>query len=225
LYISLRKHDDNHIHGFLISSASAFVAGSFEVLKTIALGASYKKVPAGEVIFNEGAVCCFYHQLVSGSVRWINIDDEGNEFIQNMIEPGECFGEMPLFDEEPYAATAIAETDTVIIRLHRSLFQQLLLERPDIHFAFTKLMSQRLRFKFLLLKELAHHDPEQSISSLLGYLKQKKKNICTKCNKVNLTRQQIANMTGLRVETVIRTIRHLHDKGSLVIEKGKVYYA
>lgn len=191
----------------------------------LALGASYKKVPAGEVIFNEGAACCFYHQLVSGSVRWINIDDEGNEFIQNIIESGECFGEIPLFDEDPYAATAIAETDAVIIRLHRSLFQQLLLEKPDIHFAFTKLMSQRLRFKFLLLKELAHHDPEQSISTLLGYLKQKKKNICTKCNKVNLTRQQIANMTGLRVETVIRTMRHLHDKGELKIERGKVYYA
>ena len=132
---------------------------------------------------------------------------------------------MPLFDDEPFAATAIADADSVIIRLHRSLFQQLMMERPDIHFAFTKLMSQRLRFKFILLKELAHHDPEQSISTLLNYLKQNKKNICTKCNKVNLTRQQIANMTGLRVETVIRTIRHLHEKGSLIIEKGKVYYA
>jgi len=191
----------------------------------LALGATYKKVPAGELIFREGGVCCFYHQLISGTVRWVNIDDEGNEFIQNMIEEGECFGELPLFDEEPYAATAIAETDSVVLRLHRSLFLQLLLEKPDIHFAFTKLMSQRLRFKFLLLKELVHHNPEQSISTLLNYLKRNNKSICIKCNKVNLTRQQIANMTGLRVETVIRAIRLLHDKGSLVIEKGKVYYA
>ena len=191
----------------------------------LALGAVYKRVGAGETIFREGTACCFYHQLVNGSVRWVNIDDNGNEFIQNMIEPGESFGELPLFDNEPFAASAIAETDSVIIRLHRSLFQQLIMERPDIHFGFTKLMSQRLRFKFLLLKELAHHDPEQSISTLLNYLKQNKKNICSKCNKINLTRQQLANMTGLRVETVIRTIRHLHDKGTLTIAKGKVYYA
>ena len=189
----------------------------------LALGATYKKLKAGDIIFHEGCVCCFYHQLVSGSVRWVNIDDNGSEFIQNMVEPGECFGEIPLFDNEPFAATAIADTECVIIRLHRSLFQQLLLERPDIHFTFTKLMSQRLRFKFLLLKELAHHDPEHSIVTLLSYLKQNKKSICTQCNKINLTRQQIANMTGLRVETVIRAIRHLHEKGALVIEKGKVY--
>jgi CRP/FNR family transcriptional regulator, cyclic AMP receptor protein len=189
----------------------------------LALGAAYKKVAAGEVIFREGSTACFYYQLVSGSVRWVNIDDDGKEFIQNLIEPGECFGEMPLFDGEPFAATAIAETDSVIIRLHSSSFHQLIMERPDIHFAFSKMMSQRLRYKFLLLKELSKHDPEHSIITLLHYLKEKKKNICGKCNKVNLTRQQIANMTGLRVETVIRAMRHLHDKGQLLIEKGKVY--
>lgn len=190
----------------------------------LTLGATYKKVAAEEVIFTEGAPCSFYHQLVSGSVRWVNIDDNGTEFIQNIIEPGECFGEMPLFDNGPYAASAIANTESVIIRLHQSFFSQLLSERPDIHLAFSKMMSERLRFKFLLLKELANHNPEKSISTLLSHLKSKKRNICTICNKVNLTRQQIANMTGLRVETVIRTIRHLHDKGELVIEKGKVYY-
>lgn len=189
----------------------------------LTLGAAYKKVNTGDIIFHEGTECNFYHQLVEGSVRWSNIDEEGNEFIQNMIEPGECFGEMPLFDDEPFAATAIAETDCVVLRLHKSAFLELLTERPDIHFAFTKMMSQRIRFKFLLLRELAHHDPEKSITTLLSYLKRTRKHMCEKCNKVKLTRQQIANMTGLRVETVIRAIRHLHDKGSLVIEKGKVF--
>ena len=189
----------------------------------LSLGAAYKKVNAGEIIFNEGAEACFYYQLISGIVRWVNITDDGREFIQNMIEPGECFGELPLFDGGPFAASAIADMDSVIIRLHISSFHQLITERPDIHFAFTKLMSERLRFKFLLLRELAGQNPEHSINSLLNYLKQNKKNICSKCNKVNLTRQQIANMTGLRVETVIRTIRHLHDKGQLLVSKGKVY--
>jgi CRP/FNR family transcriptional regulator, cyclic AMP receptor protein len=189
----------------------------------LALGAAYKRVNAGEIIFKEGTVATFYHQLVTGGVRWVNIGEDGKEFIQNLIEPGECFGEMPLFDGEPFAATAIAETDSVILRLHAADFHQLIMERPDIHFAFSKMMSERLRFKFLILKELSKHDPQHSILSLLHYMKQNKKNICTKCNKVNLTRQQIANMTGLRVETVIRTMRTLHDKGELSIQKGKVY--
>ena len=189
----------------------------------LACGAAYKKLSAGELIFQEGTQCHFYHQLISGSVRWVNIDDEGNEFIQTMIAPGECFGEMPLFDDGPYAATAIAEEDSVIIRLNKASFLQMIKENPEIHFSFSQHLAKSVRFKFLLLKSIALHSPETRIATLIGHLKSQNKNFCAKCNQLKLTRQQIADMTGLRVETVIRAMRHMHEKGELVIEKGKVY--
>jgi CRP-like cAMP-binding protein len=189
----------------------------------LAWGATYKKLDHGEIIFKEGASCQFYMQLVSGSVKWFNIDEDGKEFIQTIIEPGECFGEIPLFDGGTYAATAIAEESTMIIRLSKTSFMQLIRENPDIHFGFTKLLAKRVRFKFLLLKSLALQAPEARIATLLNYLKKENKNFCPQCNQLNLTRQQIADMTGLRVETVIRTIRNMHEKGILTIDKGKVY--
>ncbi|MDE3142643.1 MAG: Crp/Fnr family transcriptional regulator [Bacteroidota bacterium] len=189
----------------------------------LAWGATYKKVNAGEIIFKEGTSCSFYYQLVSGSVKWVNIDDEGKEFIQTIIEPGECFGELPLFDDGPYAAAGIAEEDSIIIRLSKPTFLQLLKEHHDIHFAFSKLLAKRVRFKFLILKSIAYNAPEARIAALLNYLKKENKNFCPKCNQLKLTRQQIADMTGLRVETVIRAMRSMHDRGELVIEKGKVY--
>ena len=189
----------------------------------LACGAAFKKIPKGTIIFNEGTTCCFYYQLVSGRVRWLNINDEGKEFIHTMIEPGESFGELPLFDDEPYAATAIADEDAVVIRLHKPVFSQLIKENQDLHFKFSRLLAQRVRFKLILLKSLACHDPENRISALLNYLKKENKNFSIDCNQLKLTRQQIADMTGLRVETVIRSIRHMHDKGELLINKGKVY--
>lgn len=192
--------------------------------KLLALGATYKKVVANETIYEEGAECHYYYQLISGSVRWVNISDDGKEFVHDMIEPGECFGEFPLFDEAPYAASAIANNDSEILRLHKDRFQQLLKDDPSIHFAFSKLLVERLRFRFLLSKDLAGNKPEEKICSLLTYFKSHKKYFCPKCNLVQLTRQQIADMTGLRVETVIRSIRHLKETGKLQIQKGKVYY-
>ena len=189
----------------------------------LAWGATYKKVNASDIIFKEGTQCTFYYQLVSGRVRWVNVDDAGKEFIQTIIDPGECFGELPLFDDGPYAATGIADEDSVIIRLCKSTFLQLIKENHDIHFAFSKLLAKRVRFKFLILKSIAYHAPEARIAALINYLKKENKNFCPKCNQLKLTRQQIADMTGLRVETVIRAMRHMHDKGELVIEKGKVY--
>ena len=189
----------------------------------LAWGAAYKKLDAGDIIFMEGSEASFYYQLVRGKVKWVNIDDNGREFLQSLIEAGESFGELPLFDDQPYAATAIACEESVVIRLHKSTFLKMLQENQDIHFSFTRLITQRLRFKFYIIKEIAYHDPENSISRLLQYLKSTQKNICPECNQVKLTRQQIADMTGLRVETVIRTIRNLHEKGVLTINRGKVY--
>ena len=189
----------------------------------LAWGAVYKKLKAGETIFREGNSCNFYHQLVSGAVRWANLKDDGGEFIQNLIEPGESFGEFPLFDGSPYAASAISDKESVIIRLHKDTFHQMLKQSPEIYLEFLMLFSERMRFKFLQLKELSCCGPEQRIYSLFSYFKKANRNVCKEHNRMDITRQQIADMTGLRVETVIRSIRHMNENGQLVIERGKVY--
>lgn len=189
----------------------------------LAWGGAYKKVNAGEIIFQEGQPCSFYYQLVSGNVKWVNIGDEGKDCIVSMVEPGESFGEYPLFDDEGFFATAIAEKDCIIIRLHKPTFLQLLKENNEVNFEFTQMLSKRLRFKLSVIKSFGSHCPEKIIANLLNNLKIQNKNFCSKCNQLKLTRQQIADMSGLRVETVIRTMRSMHEKGELIISKGKVY--
>ena len=81
-----------------------------------------------------------------------------------------------------------------------------------------------MRYKFIILKTNAFENPEKRITVLLDYLKKEKDLPEGVPFQVDLTRQQIANMTGLRVETVIRTIRSLNERHELVIEQGKIYY-
>ena len=47
----------------------------------LAWGAVYKKVGRDEIIFSEGAECSYYNQLVSGIVKWVNINEEGKEYV------------------------------------------------------------------------------------------------------------------------------------------------
>jgi len=189
----------------------------------LAKGATYRQAVPGDVIFNEGAPAAYYYQLVSGRVRWCNITDDGKEILHKVVEAGESFGEFPLFDGEPYAASAIADTPCTMLRLCISSFHQLLQENPDIHFAFTKSLVQHLRFKFLLTDLLSKNNPETVISKLIGYFNQHGKFICKDCNRLMLTRQQLANMTGLRVETIIRAIKQMEKEDRLSIVKGKVF--
>lgn len=187
----------------------------------LAHGATLKKYEAGETIFKQGNTCKYYQQLIEGCVIWENLNDEGKRFIQYIIEPGESFGELPLFDGEEYAANAIAEIDSLVVRLPKETFLQLLKEDSDLHFSFTRLLAQRTRQKFLNLKTFAFENPEARISNLLDVIKTKTHTDSP--FKVNLTRQQMANMTGLRVETVIRVIRSLSEKGELQIAHGKIF--
>lgn len=186
-------------------------------------GATYKKLVCNEVIFNEGDNCNYYYQLVSGRVRWSNIDEMGRECIHSIVEPGESFGEFPLFDDGPYAATAVADCESIIIKLHKHIFLDIVKQDKQLLFDFTKLMVNRLRFKYSLIKSIGVNSPEVRIINLINNLKASNKNFCQECNQLKLTRQQIADMTGLRVETVIRTMRQMHEKGEITISRGKVY--
>lgn len=190
----------------------------------LSLGACYRKVEAGEYIFREGNHCNFYHQVEEGKIKLVNIDDNGKEFLQDISEAGDYIGEIPLFNHGTYAVSAIAISDAIVLRLSKDRFEQLLREDHELNIAFFTAMANRLKFKMHFLKEISSHDPEHCVTSLLQYLASAKKCYCDKCNLIKLTRQQIADMTGLRVETVIRTIRAMQEKGYVAIEKGKVYF-
>lgn len=190
----------------------------------LAWGATFHKLEKGRVIFCEGDKPVFYYQIVSGKVKMCNTNEDGKEFIQGIFEDGESFGEPPLFDNSCYPASAVAETETTIIRLRKENFLQLLRDNFDIHFCFTSMLAARLRYKSVISKALSIHNPAHRITTLL--LEIKSQYGLSDCNKmkIELTRQQIADMTGLRVETVIRSIRQLEDEGRLRIERGKVYF-
>lgn len=189
----------------------------------LAWGATFHEHEKGHVLFCEGDTAHFYYQVVEGRIKMCNCNEEGKEFIQGIFEEGESFGEPPLFDEGPYPASAVAETNATVIRLRKENFLQLLKDNFEIHFCFTQTLAKRLRFKSLMGKEISSYGPSHRILSLLKEYKKSHGHLNGEKLKIDLTRQQIADMTGLRVETVIRSMRELHDKGQLNIEKGKVY--
>ena len=185
-------------------------------------GATERTAAKDETILFEGDEAHFYFQLLSGSVKMINTNDEGKEFIQGMFGPGQSFGEPPLFDGGTFPAAAVAMEDCTMLRLSKTKFLELLKSNFEIHFKFTRKLALRLRNKAVMLSEVSSHNPEHRILTLLNQLRSDN-STPQKRFKVNLTRQEIANMTGLRVETVIRTIRAMQDKGLVAIERGKIF--
>lgn len=194
--------------------------------ETLLLEFGAKKIflKKGEMLFEEGDTAKFFYQILSGEIKMNNFNDEGKEFIQSIFTKGNCFGEPPLFIEKPYPANAVAIIDSEIFAIAKEAFFKLLYSNPEAHLSMTENLAQRLYFKSVMASEISSQEPEHRILKLIDYFKESiSKMAPNEKYKVDLTRQQIADLTGLRVETVIRSIKSLEKKGLLIIEDRKVY--
>ncbi len=185
-------------------------------------GAIAKKYKRNEVVFNENELAQFYFQIIEGSVRMFNSNDEGKEFTQGLFCDGDSFGEPPLFIDEKYPSTAVAFHDSTIIKLSKEKFLTILDEYPTIQRSILKLMAQRIHNKANTSKEIINQKPEFRVLAFLNTFK-KKSGVAEKI-LIPYTRQEIANFTGLRVETVIRVFTKMNNCNKVEIIHHKIYY-
>jgi len=187
-------------------------------------GGIIKHFKNGALIFKEGKQPLYYYQIISGEVKMNNYNDEGKEFIQGIFYKDQCFGEPPLFIDQVYPANAVAVIDSEVIIITKNKFLELLKNNSDISLKIIKNLSQRLYYKSVMAAEISSQDPEHRVLRLIDYsieqLNFKKEEAGF---LINFTRQQIGDLTGLRVETVIRAIKSLEKKGDLKIINRKVY--
>ena len=187
-------------------------------------GAKKTLFQKGEIIIKQGEAARYYHQIISGSIKMNNFNDDGKEFIQGIFVEGDSFGEPPLLIEENYPANGIAIVASEVLMLAKEKFLELLHVNQEIHFYVTKTLAKRLYFKTIMASEISSQYPEHRVLKLIDYFKTRKNKIPKDTSyMVEITRQQIADLTGLRVETVIRAIKSLEKKGELFIKNRKVF--
>jgi CRP/FNR family transcriptional regulator, cyclic AMP receptor protein len=178
-----------------------------------------------QTLFDDGSRAVDYYQVEEGSVKMYIVSPDGQEFIQGIFGPGESFGEPALLGNFPYPGSAKAIEAGQVWKLSGNYFLEMLKENFDLHLKMTQVLCQRLRYKSMILSEISSHDPDHRIRSLLQYYKDKNgrpgKNGPI---RIPYTRQQIADMSGLRVETVIRTVKRMEKEGKLALEGHKIVF-
>ena len=101
---------------------------------------SFRDVPAGTVIFEEGA---------SGAEMFGILDGEVEVRLPNgavrRLGPDDTFGEMAIVDTSPRSATAVAVTDTKLAVIDRARFLFLVQETPMFALQVMTSMANRLR--------------------------------------------------------------------------------
>ncbi len=177
-----------------------------------------------QMLFQEGDPATDYMQVESGTVKMFIVSTEGQEFIQGIFNVGESFGEPALIGKFPYPGSVIAIEPSKIWKLPADYFFQMLKENFDLHMKMDQVLCQRLRYKSMVLSEISSHEPEHRILSLLKHFKAKTVPAANGKITIPYTRQQLADMSGLRVETVIRAVKKMEKDKKLSLEGHKIKF-
>jgi len=178
-----------------------------------------------QVIFYEqdaGDVC---FAMASGKVKVTIASPEGKEIILSVLESGDFFGEMSLFDNSPRSATIVAMEPAEVYSIRRADFLHLLGENFTIARKVLTELSVRLRRANMKIESLAHMDVNGRLARYLM-------NLARDSGKrlgngyiavVRPTHQEIANTIGTARETVSRLLHEMGEKG-IILSEGKTVY-
>lgn len=188
----------------------------------IAYGGCAKKYEKDAIIFREGAPARFLYQIVEGEVKLYSTNNEGKDLIQGIFSTGDSFGEPPVLLDKPYPSTAQTTMPGVIIKITREKLLNILDDYPEINKQLVYTFAGRIYNKATAAQIWLSHTPEEKIIGFLNKVKEDHKE--EEKLLIPFTRQQIADFTGLRVETVIRTLIRMSEQEKVSIIDHKLYY-
>jgi signal transduction histidine kinase len=102
-------------------------------------------VAPGETIFKEGDAGDRIFFVKEGLVQISAVSGVGDSKVLTRIPPGELFGEMAIFDNQPRSASAVAEEPTTVYLIGKKDFDDLLDHIPHLASALVRDISRRLR--------------------------------------------------------------------------------
>jgi CRP/FNR family transcriptional regulator len=169
-----------------------------------------------EFVFWEGDSPDYFYIVVEGRVKVVKHSSSGKEFIIAFFGPGEMFGEVAVFEDKPYPASAQAAADTKILAIKQDKFLSFLSAHPRFALSIISVLGGRLRDAQTRLKDLAGERVEQRLARTLLMLSSKLG------STLPFTRQEIADMAGTTTETAIRITSQFKERGIIGSVRGKI---
>ncbi|MBP7527658.1 MAG: Crp/Fnr family transcriptional regulator [Syntrophorhabdaceae bacterium] len=189
-----------------------------ETISRILYVHSYQR---GQLIFQEGENGDALFVVLKGRVKVCLYDEEGREYVLDIIGKDGFFGELALIDDLPRSANAIAMETADLLVVRRSDFVKLLMENPSISVNILRVLAGRLRVADERIKWLAFLNVEGRI---LKYLLEVGARLGIRMKDYVIIERgpsqiEIANSCGCSRETVSRMVSSLVKKGVISVRR------
>jgi CRP/FNR family transcriptional regulator, cyclic AMP receptor protein len=180
----------------------------------------------GDLIFSTGEPGDGLYIVQEGQVAITRQNPQGDELILGVMEPGEYFGELALFDDEPRSASASSATDGSLLFLSRSAFREFMTRHPEALFSCLAVIVERLRRCTDLADDIALLDiPTRIARRLLRLAREGSVDLggrTTPPLNFHITQRQLASMVGATRESVNKHLNALQDEQIVWLGRGRI---
>lgn len=195
-----------------------------ESLAWLAARAEEQCLSAGEMLFFSGEPATGMFVVMSGTIRAFQQNTDGREQVMHVDHAGATIADVPVFDDGPYPASAIAEADTKILFLHKSDVRELCLKHPGFALGALKLMAERVRKHAQLVNVISLHEVGQRLSLLLlsEAAKVGRGQKGSVDFKLDLSNHEMATHIGTVRDVVSRALGRLQQLGLVTLQMRTV---
>lgn len=158
------------------------------------------------------------YKVTKGSLRVLltNVDCDGVICIGHLL-PGDLFAEQGLFETAPLhlaTATFEARAETHLLSVSHADLQRAAVAAPSIYTDLSSIINQRLGDTTEKLLQMVFEDLDQRCFKALIELTRLPDALTHPLGmQINVTRIELAQMTGCNRESAGRALRTLHEKG------------
>ncbi|MDP2953349.1 MAG: cyclic nucleotide-binding domain-containing protein, partial [Chloroflexota bacterium] len=129
--------------------------------------ATERSLAPEEFLFWEGDAPEWFYVVAQGRVKVLKQSSSGKELIIAFFGPGEIVGEVAVFENRSYPASAQAGAETRVLGIRRAAFLSFLAQRPEVALRIINVLGGRLRESQGRLRDIAGERAEQRVARIL----------------------------------------------------------
>jgi CRP/FNR family transcriptional regulator len=165
-----------------------------------------KKVRKNETLFQEGDKGQAFYLCADGNIQLSKLSPEGRETVIKVIQSGEFFAEVILFENDRYPVTARALSSGLVYVLPKPQIH-LLLNQEAFRNDFIGMLMRKQRYLATRIMDLTAYQVEERFRRFLLLQYGKKIEY-----RITLSKKDIAAAIGTSPETLSRALLSLHQK-------------
>lgn len=178
------------------------------------------KFEAGDVVFYDGEKPNGLYVVCAGKAKVFRTSRNGQQMITRMLGPGQLMGYRSLLAGESYSGSSEAMQDSVVSFIDQAAFDRFLQTNPKAAISMLKKLAQDVRESQDKAMDIVHKPAKARVSDALlrmMHMNGHKTPVVT-----GVKRKEIAEMSGLTIETTVRVLADLESRGFIKREEKAI---